>query len=995
MKSLNAKRIAALGASLLMGLAVAGQGVSFGNVPIVNNQGQPVVQIVVGHAAQPSDGVVAANIAAVIGNMALTTVNVSATVTGGGGRAVSCVVTTPSCTLTNQQVWLGEKGLAAPSGSYAFTALIGSVLNRAVSLNEPAQTKALQTSASQYAFPETTSLTASPAASAFSASGSVPTSGSVVYNYNGGGVSFTGFAATGGGDNLLQVTTSSLPGLLSNYGGNGETESLWLSGFPVFDQASGTNNFAVVNAGGAYEATFSSPIQEYSSGGSRNINVPIKLLGQNWTILNETAPTATVASTNVTYGGKVTLAESLLPLTTVYVGHNVTNSSVGGFNVELTDLGQPNANGLSNAAVEVFYNGVLTNTTQLSPFSTQEFNVSGHTLFVRVNQTFAGLYAYQKWAKMQLFSNLFNLTNGKSFNQTRDPGWNVNLLWTNTSSGGGAAHALEGLVVWNASPVTLLPGQGFNFIENPKTWSVKFVGDTLGNNYDAVSAASSYTASVSGGYKNVLSAHTVSGLDITNVTEPAEELTVTSSIPNAFSYAGQTSSTVTYDLTPYALNENANAATVGNAVQMALSLTSNAANVNLWVNNTNQLQAQITGYQTSTSPSPISETVVFTAASNTQPLSTPLYNVTAIKLNRALPGAVNVIAEASNTANVLVPANVLANLVSTAPMILYSQTGTNYQLTWPSSYTPAATAASVNVIYNQQNGQPQSNFVLSSLGSAAPNPNTGAGEYYTYSFGEVAVPTNTQAVDQLGFGIFNSTGGPNTQPMFYLNYSTTGTHNNMTYTSTQNHAFNVGQGFRTERGSQIAKISPTTVTVNLAKSVDTLELLVGAASNSTSNVTTTSVYGPYGVGQQTNLANVTIANVSAKCTFTATSCNVTGLTNLTATPSVTKAVVSSHLDTATTPLAVLDTNANNASSLIVVGSAYVNSVAAQIFAQNPQLAQSFTSGGASGPNAVIVQAFSGANGGASRILVAGYTANQTVTAGNQFINDLLSAAGST
>ena len=57
MKSLKAKRIAAVAASVLVGLAFAGQGVTFGNIPIINSQGQPVVQIVVGSSAAPSDGV--------------------------------------------------------------------------------------------------------------------------------------------------------------------------------------------------------------------------------------------------------------------------------------------------------------------------------------------------------------------------------------------------------------------------------------------------------------------------------------------------------------------------------------------------------------------------------------------------------------------------------------------------------------------------------------------------------------------------------------------------------------------------------------------------------------------------------------------------------------------------------------------------------------------------------------------------------------------------
>ena len=127
MKSLNAKRIAAIAASLAIGIAVAGQGVTFGNIPIINNQGQPVVQIVVGSGAQPSDGVVAANIAAAIGSLAHTTQNITATVSGRS--QVKCVVTTPTCTLSNQQVWLGENGLTVGAGSYSITTLIGSEPN--------------------------------------------------------------------------------------------------------------------------------------------------------------------------------------------------------------------------------------------------------------------------------------------------------------------------------------------------------------------------------------------------------------------------------------------------------------------------------------------------------------------------------------------------------------------------------------------------------------------------------------------------------------------------------------------------------------------------------------------------------------------------------------------------------------------------------------------------------------------------------------------------
>ena len=69
---------------------------------------------------------------------------------------------------------------------------------------------------------------------------------------------------SGVNDNLLQITNAQLPTFLSNSGANGEIESLWLTGFPVYDQQTSPSvqNFALINAGGAYQATFTKPIHE-------------------------------------------------------------------------------------------------------------------------------------------------------------------------------------------------------------------------------------------------------------------------------------------------------------------------------------------------------------------------------------------------------------------------------------------------------------------------------------------------------------------------------------------------------------------------------------------------------------------------------------------------------------------------------------------------------------------------------------------------------------
>jgi len=988
MKSLKAKRIAAVAASVLVGLAFAGQGVTFGNIPIINSQGQPVVQIVVGSTAAPSDGVVAANIAAVIGNLAFTSTNVTATV--GGTSNLKCVISTPTCTLTNQQVYLGESGLASSSSSYVFSALIGSVLNRGVSLNTPASTKALQ-SGNQYAFQESDSLSLSPSASPYTAAGYVPFS-TVTATNNGGGVSFAGFSS-GGYDNILQVTNANLPSLLNNWGGNGESEVLWVTGFPVYDQQNSVHAFQLLSAGGAYQVVFNTPIQNRTSSNSIQINTPIKLLGKSWTILSATGggTGVSVTSSTAVAGGKLKLASSLTPLTTLYVGQNMTT---GPFTVVLQDLGQPNSNGVSPASVAVYTNGKLTNETAISPGNANitKFNVSGQTLYLEVNQTFAGLYAYQKWAKIQAYSNIMNVSSGHVFNQTNDPGWYTELLWTNTTSTSGTANAvaLKSIIIYNTTPTSLNAGQSFSFIQNPSAYKLTFVGSTLGSsNYDPVTATSSYQGSIQ--YQNL---GTVAAEGPTNVTEPAQVLTVTSSIPGAFSYAGQTSSSVMYDLTPYQLATSGTGITANTAAFIGIPTTTNVVlnyvDANM-ITGSNPLTVTITGYPVKSGTntpgqSAITEQAQFNSdanGANVVDLTSVLYNVTAIKLSRALPGAL--------TVNVVTANSVVSD--GTAVQGSLTNAANGYIMYGPQSgkvYYSVSTAAAGNaVIYNQQNGQPTSNFQLTLANPTNLVP--GVNQYGYFTMNEVAVPTNTAAQDQLNFGIYNSTGGVNANPLFQLNDSATltspsftgGTRNNMTYVSTAGSAMNVNQGFVTERGSVVQTISPSSVTVNFAKSVGMLQF-IASASNATVANTTTHVVGPIKVGQSVpGLANVTVENVTASCAVGAAAgnCTVSGVSNLTATPSVTQAVTPVKLNTATTPLAVVDSNANNASTLIVVGSKYVNSVAAQVFAQNPSLNSSF------GPGSVVVQAFGG-----SRILVAGYTANQTVQAGNQFIQDLLSAS---
>jgi hypothetical protein len=802
---------------------------------------------------------------------------------------------------------------------------------------------------------------------------------------------------------------------MSASGPYSESEALYISGFPVYDQE--INNFALLDANGAYQVTFGTPVPIYKNNAINNAQ--ITFLGENWTIYNVNLPPLSVPSNGFVVGGKLQLAQSMTPLETVFLKQNLTS---GPYTVRLLDLSYPNSSGVSAAYVAIYKNGILYNQTLIWPGKAPvPFNVSGSMIYLKVSETFPGLFASQQWAKMQLFSNIVNLTSGSTFNSA-NPSWNVALRWTtNQSSPSSLTNnaELEGIIIYgnttagtNSNYKTLTPGQNMTFITNPAVWKVTFVGDSLGtpsagnSNYDALtfstSSSSSFTYANPGSESSLsVQKYTWNGVALafdrlnnggtpaaneTAITEPANLFTVTSSIPTAFTISGKATATssLVYNLDTYALYQS-------NTVSNTGSLNPSVAGINVILTNNgiapgyyklssgSPLKVKISGYRDGKPVGPVE--VKFTRMPDAHGTISATYsqlfdNITNIQLSYPFPnpGVIVQVYDSANTAtqalgdatnNIL-----LATLSYVGPKLTYTQPGTNYNLI---SSSPTAT-------YSGESGF-STQMTLSPLTLSSTPPNTPTA-YFNFEFPEYDLPTSDSLTSNIVLQITNaSTTTPPSvgSSLYYLNYTPSLGSGVISYTSSFGNSVKAPAGFRTERGSMVASITPTQVTYDMAKSVDMLQFIVGPAS--TSVTTAEHVIGPFSVGAQA-LPNVTIANVTADCTFSTTSCVVNGISNLSATPSVGQAITPVKLNTAATPLAVLDTNANQASTLIVIGSKYVNSVAAQIFAQNPSLDSSF------GPGSVIVQAF-----GTNRILVAGYTADETVQAGNQFIQDLLTAAG--
>jgi len=945
----------------ISGLATASSSVgplSYDNVSIIGQNGSPQVQIVVGNNAKISDGVVAGNIAAIIGQLSFIQKQVSIPYNINLPKSISNI--TSKYSLNDIGVYLNESGkIATSSNSVILNTMIGSVINQATLQNPGSaiDTKSLQNSGS-YTFPESSDINSNPQSSPFTFIG-VPMNQTVSANYNGGGISFTSFSSYSNGntyDNLLNIN---MPGLLSNNGKTSETETLWLTGITAYNQHD--NALEMEDGNMAYKIAFGNPINIFTN--NQITHESFSLLGSNYTTYNFTPPNGNVQSGEVVDGGSISLAKEVLPLQTVYVGKSV---NINGTNIaiELGDLSYANSQGSSNADIEILSNGQVTNQTSVAPGTFAKFNVNGQSLYVYVNNTFAGLYGYEKYAKIEAFMNILNLTNGRRFdNYTND---NVELLWTTNATTSGSPNELQGIVIYGTSQAdtNLKQGEYLSFPSTNPKWKVYFEGQTLSQqSYDPISITTGEQNYVS--YQNLAGNSNSYGVNDSVIKEPVNLFSVSSTIPDAFSFDGQKTSTVTYDLDSYAMTVNGNSITPG-------ILPTNANSIEVVVTDTpvpslvtpnNPLEIQINGYTTSNSE--YQRTITFNH----------LYGVNSSVISGVvLNNVTNITAYLSNgeaypypgiTVNVydyngVSTGNSLATLSYVGPEIMYQQNGKNYY----SLYNPS-------VISYQQPNQPQMNFTLTALTPSG----TGRHQYFTYTMPEYPIPYSTSYTDNIIIGITNSTS--NIANPFYLLNQTNG-NENITYVSSSGNKFNVNPGFITERGSKINSISPSQILISLAKSID--ELTFAITPYSETKTYTYKEYGPYTIGESTNIQNVSIGNLTyMENPGSINASNSLNNENITKTISYNETIPYISTDITKNPLVVLASNVNMSKPLIVIGSGYVNSVAKEIQSQN-----NFTI--TQNENNVTVKAFG------NKILIAGFTANQTQEAGNLFIEDLLAKA---
>ncbi|MCX6776585.1 MAG: hypothetical protein NTY73_01270, partial [Candidatus Micrarchaeota archaeon] len=190
------------------------------------------------------------------------------------------------------------------------------------------------------------------------------------------------------------------------------------------------------------------------------------------------------------------------------------------------------------------------------------------------------------------------------------------------------------------------------------------------------------------------------------------------------------------------------------------------------------------------------------------------------------------------------------------------------------------------------------------------------------------------------------------------------------------------EGYYSERGSQFSGVDTFAASLSRARRLGEMKFFVKSEGANTTSATTV---GPLGENESANVGGGVTVKVNSitetvgTCTAGPNAlCTVTGADGLTATPSVTAANVRVALNPASQKLVVLDKDADKSATLIVVGGNLVNTVAAEVMQTTSiNLAT----------DKVVVQPI-----GTNRILVAGYTAADTQTAADQFIQALIAAA---
>ncbi len=490
----NLKKIGAMvaGATILAS-SVAFAGLMYGNTVLVNDQGNTAAKVVVGEKALASDGVAAANIAAAIASNAWKSTVFTASVSGdptcsvGGGEAGA-----GACAISNEKAKLeiSVPGAATP-GTYTMKSLVADITDRTIrdrgqsSLRVYNRTTA-ETSDEAHPFTDGGTTT----------SGLSGVSQEELFRID--AAAFSPFAEVSITDPdagktykekqyLFVRAESQYDNSLDKVGGKFTSFVYQVKfthdqyGIPVCTKSNGSS---WEESGGACTTT--------NTDHTQNHKVKIKFLGSDWVITKFDDPNSAINNeTALNSGGEINLAkESVGGI--INVGECL--DAAGGLKVCLDDIKEGSTASEQHAIVSVKdANGALLKQTTISPGTTQTVSVSGGTqVRVRVFKTAPGYTFGAKWADMSVISNELVMKDGDivEVNNDRDKNskWKVRLAWKNKDTGSNNyTDHLRSILVYRDYYATLNEGEGYNLVEEPLGFKFLYKGmDTVASDYDTL-----------------------------------------------------------------------------------------------------------------------------------------------------------------------------------------------------------------------------------------------------------------------------------------------------------------------------------------------------------------------------------------------------------------------------------------------------------------------------------------------------------------------------
>ena len=920
-----------MGASL-----VAAAPIMFGNTEIINAQGKPVVKVVVGANAMASDGVAAANIAAVIGSLAYKTQTVSAqltgsptcNVTGAGGAAGACSVSDEKVTLE-----ITTPGSATVAGAYGFRTFGYGFIddNTTTEDNQKADGSAKKITGDNF-------VSFADAKSSVSAVSGSFTTKQLLY------VKSSQSATWFDDVKKYKIVPSSLYYVITfdhdTYGG---VPACTLN--TVLTSTNATKTLAG-------DCT---PADTYKMDRQR---LKVKYLGEDW-IISEMNPDAGTTS--------IKLAKESTPASIVYAGQNV---SAGVYTVKLADLTIPYGLVDSQAVLQIFdANKQLVKEDTVTTATSKEITLpNGDKITIRVFKTAPGLTT-AKWAEMSVFSQELTLTNGQTIDSDTNKNWTVNLGWKNYSTGV-LNWVLANITLTRSSLDYVADGSSVNIIENPSLFQLNFAGSTL---TDA--------------QRDTLK------IDYTRISSYYDSESATGSISDQLNdYVCFTSQKKAFQFTAApAASDDRYKICVGLGNNTPLLYEKPDKGMVRWI----PQGSGSTAFATNSTDYPVyvfngvawdKASLDVTGVDNTITLlrnwtsagAAPVVNYT-FRLGTYANESNLYMVTASNDTN-------LTGLVG--DLALFS--GNSIRVVNSSAYMPATLAfpfdvANVSIGYKaQDNSAENANILVNDATNFAGVQGNTTVTIYEYLNKGGASSTSGLAVTQ---GYFGFVADPGAQKFIASASDTSESKLLVSYLSPSGSATTASKeaGFMSQRGSVIDSRSTSSISLKMAKKLGELQFYLKGQGTNVSAGTSVSTLA---VGQQVAVQDSTVKVTDI--TETVGACSVSGGASAC---SADKGSIKAVLDVAGAPasaafsmpykfsatdrLVVLDSEAPTAESLILVGGQLVNTVTKSTI--------SGTDVKIDKPGVKVVSAVSD-----QRIVVAGYNAADTTAAASDFIAQLLS-----